>query len=484
MSAAESVVTLINSAKYVERVTPENGPDGGLDTASPCSHVANAKRIVKHFSDQLLYVKGIGWHTWGGPWALDDLGAHKLAQRLGKIIREEAMAMAAWAAEPTDKGQRKEREEAMNARYKWAAQSESAPCVEYSLRAAMPWLAIDAAQLDANPLLLGLPNGVLDLVTGEHREHRQTDYITKVAGCDYDPTANAPTWERFINDVFNGDRELCDYTQRLIGYTLSGKRGEHLLPILCGGGGNGKSTLLGSLQAMFGDYSGTASAGLLISKGGNDHPTGLADLQGRRFVVSSETGESGKLNEEQVKSLTGGDTITARRMRQDFYQFQPVHQLYLQTNHKPRVTGTDDGIWRRIRLIPFNVKFTGDRKDTSLPDKLKAELPGILTWAVMGWQWYQREGFGETPEAVKAATDDYRESSDVIGEFLAECCTVDKMLSAKAGELYKRYTAWAEEAGERAKSQREFGLRLTERGFTSARSNTARMWRGVGLNRD
>ncbi len=230
---------------------------------------------------------------------------------------------------------------------------------------------------------------------------------------------------------------------------------------------------------MFGDYSGTAAAGVLIQSGGNDHPTGLADLQGRRFVVSSESGEAGKLNEEQVKALTGGDTITARRMRQDFFKFQPTHQLILQTNHKPRIAGTDDGIWRRIRLIPFTVKFTGDRKDVTLPERLNAELSGILTWAVMGWHWYKAEGFKATPAAVKAATDEYRESSDAIGAFLADCCTVDKVLSAKAGDLYRAYCQWADDNGERAKSQRDFGMRLTERGFTKARSGGVHMWRGL-----
>lgn len=235
---------------------------------------------------------------------------------------------------------------------------------------------------------------------------------------------------------------------------------------------------------MFGDYAGTAAAGVLIQHGGNDHPTGLADLQGRRFVVSSESGEAGRLNEEQVKALTGGDTITARRMRQDFFHFQPTHQLILQTNHKPRIAGTDDGIWRRIRLIPFTVKFTGNRKDVTLPERLNAELSGILTWAVMGWHWYKAEGFKETPAAVTAATDEYRESSDAIGAFLADCCAVDKALSAKAGDLYRAYCRWADESGEHAKSQRDFGTRLAERGFINAKTGGTRLWRGLSVNRD
>lgn len=475
--------SLIRSGSYVSGVTPNHGPKPGLDAYNPCSHVANAHRIVKHFGDQLLYVEGIGWHTWEPPWRENDLGAAKLVQGLGRIIAEEAAGMSSWVASANSTAEREERQKAMDTRFKWAGQSESEQTIQLSLQAARPHLACKAAELDANPLLLGLPNGVLDLATGEHREHRQTDRITKVAGCDFNPDATAPTWTQFVCEVFNDDAQLIDYVQRLIGYMLAGKRGEHLLPIFCGGGGNGKSTLLGALQSMFRDYAGTATPGLLIQHYGNDHPTGLADLQGRRFVVASETGEAGKLAEEQVKSLTGGDTITARRMRQDFYQFQPTHQLVLQTNHKPRVTGTDEGIWRRIRLIPFVRQFTGEDRDTSLPDKLRSELPGILTWAWHGWQRYQVEGLDAMPMAVRAATDEYRESSDVVGQFLADCCETDKLLSAKAGELYKRYTAWCDEAGERARSQKEFGTGLTERGFSNARSSGVRLWRGLGINR-
>src|SRR5690606_30840565 len=157
-------------------------------------------------------------------------------------------------------------------------------------------------------------------------------------------------------------------------YMLSGRRGEHLLPILWGSGANGKSTFLGALQAVLGDYASSAAPGLLIQKHGNEHPTALADLQGKRLVIVSETGESGRLNEEQVKALTGGDRITARRMRMDFYTFAPSHLLALQTNHRPRVAGTDEGIWRRLRLIPFAVTVPPERRDPRLPEKLRAEL--------------------------------------------------------------------------------------------------------------
>lgn len=475
--SADLVRMAINDAQQATR-HPDGSPTAAHD---PCSHLANAHRIVEHYGDRLRYAVGIGWHAWAPPWQADELAARSIVHGLGNIIAQEAADLAQWVAQAGTTAERGEREDVMKRRFKWAGTSESAQTVEHSLEMAAPMLAIKADVLDANPLLLGLPHGVLDLATGEHRAHRQSDLITKTAGCDFDPKATAPTWARFIEEAMGGDADLIDYLQRLTGYILSGQRGEHLLPILWGSGANGKSTFLGALQAAMGDYASTAAPGMLIQRGGTDHPTGLADLQGRRLVVVSETGEAGRLNEEQAKLLTGGDTITARRMRQDFFQFQPTHQLLLQTNHRPRVTGTDEGVWRRLRLIPFAVTVAHDKRDTHLPEKLRAELPGILIWCWQGWQRYREHGFND-PAAVRAATSEYREASDAVGAFLAECCTVHNHLTAKAGALYRAYSEWCTEAGERPRSQREFGMRLAERGFLQTRTGAIRRWRGLGLS--
>lgn len=300
-------------------------PIAGEGAHDPCSHLANAYRLVRHFGDKLVYVEGIGWHVWGPPWKHDELGAQRIAHSLGGIIAQEAAALSQLAASAATKQEREEREQVAHERFKWAGKSESAPCVEFSLSMAAPMLACKADDLDANPMLLGCPSGVLELDTGNFREHRQDDRITKVGGCDFDANAAAPTWERFVSEAMGDDAELVDYLQRLAGYTLCGARGEHLLPILWGSGANGKSTFLSALQALLGDYASGAAPGMLIRRNGNEHPTALADLQGRRLVVVSETGEAGRLNEEQAKALTGGDAITARRMRQDFYTFTPTH---------------------------------------------------------------------------------------------------------------------------------------------------------------
>lgn len=447
-------------------ITPTPASDGvqWAGAHDPCTHLANAHRLVSAFGDALLFVDGIGWHVWNPPWRHDELAAKRIAQALGKMIAKEAAAMAPWVAEAKDIREREEREGAMNRRFKWATSSENAMNIESSLRMAQPLLSCKAEHLDAAPMLLGLPSGVLELETGAHREHRQADRLTRTAGCDFIAEATCPTWKRFLSEIMGGDVDLLDYLQRLSGYALSGHRGEHLLPILYGVGANGKSTFLATLQHVLGDYASSAAPGLLIARGGNEHPTGLADLQGRRLVVVSETGEAGRLHEEQVKALTGGDRISARRMRMDFYQFAPTHLLMMQTNHKPRVAGTDEGIWRRLRLIPFTVTIPAERRDPRLPDKLKAEAPGILAWAFEGWRRYQADGF-RTPDSVTAATREYRDASDQIGAFVSEACEVGEHLTAASADLYRAYANWCDEAGERPRTQREFGMRLSERGF-------------------
>jgi putative DNA primase/helicase len=477
MTPSEKIVSLVRNAP---QEAPKTGPAPGVTAFDPCSHVANAQRLVREFADRLLYVDGIGWHTWGPPWRHDPHGAAELVHGLGKIIAAEAASMASWVADAS-RADRDEREHALLERLRWARKCELAGNIEATLETAKPYFAIKAEQLDADPDLLGCANGVLDLKSLEFREHRQSDHVTKVTGCDLVPDASAPMWEKFLADVFEGDAELVEWFQRFIGYTLSGHRNQHLLPILWGGGSNGKSTALGALQAMFGDYGDTAAETLLIQKFGSEHPTQIAALQGKRFVVASESSENGRLNEERVKAITGGDKIRARRMRMDGFTFDPTHQLVLQTNHKPKVTGTDEGIWRRLRLIPFTRKFTGKERDPELLDKLKAELPGILKWAVHGWSNYRLHGLGDTPERVKAATAEYRGESDAMGAFLEECCEIGTEFAVQSTPLFKAYEQWCMDAGERAKTRRDFGLRLSERGFRNEKVGVV-WWRGLRLS--
>ena len=444
---------------------------------NPCSHLANGHRIVQKWGGELLHVEGIGWHVWSPPWTHDEQAVRRRVHGLGQLIAGEAGKLGPWVAAGADRVQREAREKVQAQRWKWAGASEQGATLDGSLREAASLLSARAEHMDADPDLLGLPDGVLDLRTGQHRPYTPDDRITKIAGCDFKPDAAAPTWEQFIAETFVDD-DLIDYVQRLAGYALSGRRGEHLLPITYGSGANGKSTFLGALSAVLGDYAAAGSPGLLISNA-EQHPSVLADLHGRRLVVVSETGEYGRLNEERVKAITGGDPIKARRLYREPFEFIPTHLLILQTNHRPRIGGTDEGIWRRIRLIPFTRTVPAERRDPDLPDKLRAEISGILAWCVRGWQAYRERGLREAPEAVMAATSEYRSSSDVIGEWLEECCAHDSAATVTAAELYANYSHWCSRNGERAQSQRMLGLRLAERGFQREKCRDG--WRWLGL---
>ncbi|MDP8952545.1 MAG: phage/plasmid primase, P4 family, partial [Actinomycetota bacterium] len=253
--------------------------------------------------------------------------------------------------------------------------------------------------------------------------------------------------------------------------------------ILYGPGANGKSTLINVVLEMLGGYGKQAAPDLLMAKHGA-HPTELADLFGARLVAAQETEDGRRLAEGLVKQLTGGDRIKARYMRQDFWEFDPTHKVWLATNHKPEIRGTDHAIWRRIRLIPFDVIIPKEEQDPRLPEKLRSELPGILAWAIEGCLAWQREGLGEPPE-VRAATEGYRAEQDVLAAFFEECCVIREGTWAPFKDLYAAYAAWAEDSGEKPESKRKFGSRLKERGMEPDHgTDNIAIRHGIGLRRE
>ncbi|WP_338819594.1 hypothetical protein MTCOM_10940 [Moorella thermoacetica] len=437
--------------------------------------LGNARRLIKQHGENLHYCHPWGkWLVWDGKrWKKDETGA------VLRLAKDTARSIYAEAAEEPEEAIRKKIAD-------HARKSESALRIKamVTLAESEPGIPVLPRELDRNPWLLNVQNGTIDLRTGELWPHKREDLITKIVPVEYDSEAGCPTWLAFLDRIMAGNERLIAFLQRAAGYSLTASTQEQCFFLLHGTGANGKSVFLTTLLAVMGDYGIQAAPDLLLAKSGESHPTEVADLFGARLVVATETEAGRRLAENLVKQLTGGDRLKARFMRQDFFEFEATHKIWLATNNKPIVKGTDYAIWRRIKLIPFTVTIPTKEQDKSLPAKLRQELPGILAWAVKGCLEWQKRGLDE-PQEVIAATAAYRDEQDILGSFITDCCVVNPLAKVTAKNLYKAYVDWCEENGEYPQSQRNFGMRLTERGFTSQRGTAGRhFWQGIGLRSD
>ncbi|MDP9475869.1 MAG: phage/plasmid primase, P4 family [Actinomycetota bacterium] len=434
-------------------------PQGTLFT-----DVGNARRYFDAHGPDLRYCWPWGkWFVYDGKrWAVDQAGE---VQRRAKDV---AVGIFQEAADAARAGQADLSERLA----KHAIRTQSATSIENMIKLARPDVPVKPDRLDRDPWRLNVENGTLDLKTGELQEHRREHLITKLAPVAYDPSAKAPVWEATLERVVP-DPEVRAYFKRLVGYALTGDVSEHVLPVLYGTGANGKSTVLNTLLDVLGDYGMQAPPDLLIAKR-DAHPTELADLHGQRFVASIEVEDGRRFAESLVKQLTGGDRIKARRMREDFWEFDSTHKIIMAVNHKPVIRGTDLGIWRRIHLVPFNETIPPEEQDKRLPEKLRAELAGVLAWAVEGCLEWQREGL-KPPAAVRAATDEYRREMDTLAVFISERCVEGPNLSVQAKPLYEAYTGWCEENGERYETSKQFYQQLTERGYEKQKDGSGRV---------
>ena len=330
-------------------------------------------------------------------------------------------------------------------------------------------------------MFLNCENGTINLETGQLQKHQQQDLITKITNTNYDPDAKCPRWIKFLNEIFNNNQNLIKFMQRAIGYALTSEIREHVLLVLHGTGRNGKSTLLETMIDILGDYAKPSAPDLLMQKRNDTHPTEIAELKGMRFVACIETEEGHRMKEALVKRLTGGDTQKGRFIHQDWFEFRQTHKLFLAVNRKPDIRGTDEGIWSRIRLIPFDIKIDDDKQDLKLGEKLiKEEAPGILAWAVQGCLDWQKEGLGN-PQEVRLASTNWREDADVIGRFIEECCIIKETAQVQGGLLYNTYKEWCENQGERSNNNNIFSERFREKGYERVRTNKGSLWKGIGL---
>ncbi|QAY02802.1 DNA primase/helicase [Mycobacterium Phage Niklas] len=353
-----------------------------------------------------------------------------------------------------------------------------------ALAKAQPAMRVRLADLDAEPYQLNTPSGVVDLQTGHLMPHSPDGWHTKITGAGYNPGAVAPAWQRFLDGTFGGDDELIGYVQRLAGLAAIGKVTHHVLPFLFGGGSNGKSVLMDVLSNVLGDYAITAPANFLLA-GRDRHETEIARLHGARMVVCSEINAESKFDEAKVKVLTGGDILSGRYMRQDYFDFTPSHTLFLMGNHQPEVSAGGTSFWRRLRLIPFLHTVPPEQRNPNLAAELiRDEGAAILAWVVAGARQIAADGLRE-PGSVLDATREYSEQEDALGRFIAECCVLTPGATggAKPALVLRAYQRWAMTNGEDAMvSQIKLGRELSARfGVRSVASNGARVYSGLGL---
>jgi putative DNA primase/helicase len=453
---------------------PEPAPTGDDEPTIRETDLGNARRLVQRHGADLRYAPEWGtWLLWDGQrWKPDKVDAVRTRahETVGTIYAE--------AAELDDDDQRKRRA-------RWAIASEAEARISSMLREArvMGNLPVLTTDLDRDPWLLSVANGTLDLRTGQLRPARREDLLTKASGAAYDPAAHSELWLGFLLRVLP-DPDIRAFVQRAAGYSLTGDVSEQCLFFLHGAKGcNGKSTFLKAILEAMGDYALQGAPDLLLMKSPGAVPTDVADLQGKRFVTTIEVEDGRRMAEAATKQLTGGDRLTARRMRQDYTSFEPTHKIWLAANHKPVIRGTDYAIWRRIHMVPFDVQIPEEERDGHLGDKLREEMPGILRWAVEGClEW--RQGGMQPPDAVKAATAEYRSAMDVLGSWFEDCIETHRSYSESAGALYTSYKRWCESNGEQTKSQRSLGTALVERGFVREHGRAGWYWMGLRLKED
>lgn len=450
-------------------------PDGAPRPVFLHTDVGNAQRLVAAHGADMRYVPR--WKTWliwdGRRWKRDETG--EVERRAKQVVR----AMIHEAAKMENK-------EKASALAGWALKSEASGRIKamVDLARSEPGVAISYTELDQRPRKLAVQNGTLDLTTGQLGPFAREDLLTKLVDVPYHPEATCDTWERTLDVIFGGDAELISYVQRAIGYSLTGDTSEQCLHLCHGTGSNGKSTLLDVLAELSGEYGQQADFQTFLDRRHDSGPRNdVARLAGARLVRSSEVGDHKRLNEGLIKSLTGGDIITARFLYSEDFEFKPQFKLWLAANHKPVIRGTDYAIWRRIRLIPFEVTITAEQADRELPKKLRGEMPGILAWAVEGCLRWQSDGL-RPPDRVLAATADYKTESDVIAAFLEDCCELDPAYTESGGKLYTAYKRWAEGNGEFVLTNTKFGRDLTDRGFNVKASMNGKMRYGLRLAHD
>jgi putative DNA primase/helicase len=432
----------------------------------------NASRLIREHGNDIRYnAAWKKWIVWNGKyWETDESGA---------MVQEKALATVRNIYKEINKtDDHRERIEIE----KFAMISESIRRREAAVKGAqyINEMNIVCDVLDRDPYLLNVKNGTINVLTGEFSGHKQNDMITKIANVEYNPKAVCPQWKSFIREIMDYKTELIEFVQTAAGWGLTGNIEEQTMFILFGSGANGKTTFLNTITYLLGDYALATPTETFMKKNNDQNTNDIARLRGTRFVTTTEAEQGRRLSEPLIKKITGNDQMTARFLYGEFFNFTPTFKIWMATNHKPVIKGTDHGIWRRIKLIPFTTRVPEEKQDKSLERKLRDEASGILNWLLEGTERWKREGL-KAPNLVLAATDEYRNEMDVIGNFIKERCIQSVNFVIRIRELYKAYVDWCDENNEHAVSERFFSGRIKDMGFTQTRTADSRFWSGIGL---
>lgn len=463
--------------KFRVKIGSRAGESGAAEPLEPklytLDDMGNAERFLDLFGEDFRYnYTDKTFLYWDGcRWAADQTGA---VERSADASVEAMSAEAEWYEKNGD-------EDAAKAFRKHIKASRSNKSKTNMLKEVQHNMPIMPFQLDKHKMAFNVPNGTLSLKTGQLVPTKRDYFITKFSPVEFTDNADCPMWKKFLDDIFAGDKELIRYIQKAVGYSMTGDTSEQCVFFLYGTGRNGKSTFLDVLREIFGDYVSNIQPETIMVKNsmGNGINSDIARLKGARMVTTVEPNEGVRLNEGLIKQLTGDDAVTARKLYGNEFEFKPEFKLWMATNHKPVIRGTDDGIWRRIHMIPFTVQIPVDKVDRQLKSKLEREYPAILRWAVEGCLLWQREGLKQ-PRAVLDMTREYRREMDVISGFLDDRCEMGEGFSAKSSELYAAYSAWCESNTEFKMSNTKFGVEMEKR-FTRSKRMDGNYFVGLKL---
>lgn len=464
MSAEADVIASLPPAPRQDSDTQDStAPAGFTDT-----DIANARRLAHRHATNLHFTVERGWLVWDDKrWASD-----AKAVRVQEFAKETALSIFDEIKTAADQP----------AMIRHARRSQSKNAIEAMvwLTRSEPGIPAKLTEFDVDPWLLNVANGTLDLRTGRLRPHCRDDRLTRLVDVDFDAQAQCPLWEGFLRRVTGAGDELYKYLQRFVGYLLTGLTSEQVLHFLYGLGNNGKTVFCEIIEALLGDYAIVVSPELVMVRRHSGIPNDIARLRGARVAIMNETSQGSRFDEAKLKDLTGSDSLTGRFLHAEFFDFPPTHKLVIRGNHKPVINGTDEGIWRRLRLVPFGVTIPSEERDRELMLKLRQELPGILAWAVAGCMEWRRVGL-TPPDIVTDAVRDYRAESDTLGRFIDDHCEVRKPARVKSSALFSAYQKFCEHSGERWLPSKDLPAEMQRRGFDWKRTKAGCMYYGLEL---